>query len=221
MTVATHVKSVVGDPLNPASLAGRARRRRWEMFQEQFPDLGSMRILDLGGYIARWRDLPEHPAEVVTLNLDPEAPPAENWARAVPGDACTPPEWLFGERFDLVYSNSLIEHVGGHQRRGQLAAAIHALAPHHWIQTPYRYFPIEPHFLAPGLQHLPRAVQAQIVIRWPIGNYGIVRDRATALRRLMGIELLSRSELAAYFPSATIERERFLGLTKSLIAVER
>jgi hypothetical protein len=138
---------------------------------------------------------------------------------SVVGDACDMPSGL--PTVDVVYSNSVIEHVGGHWRRQRFAEGIRGAADRYWVQTPYRYFPIEPHFLAPGLQHLPRAVQAQIVIRWPIGNYAIVRDRATALRRLMGIELLSRSELAAYFPSATIERERLVGLTKSLIAVER
>lgn len=203
---------------SPDSLSAHLRRRRWERFARAFPDLADMHVLDVGGDARSWRIAGLRPAHVTLLNVTAQEV-TEDWMTSVVGDACDMPSGL--PTVDVVYSNSVIEHVGGHWRRQRFGKGIRGAADRYWVQTPYRYFPIEPHFLAPGLQHLPRAVQAQIVIRWPIGNYAMVRDRATALRRLMGIELLSRSELAAYFPSATIERERFLGLTKSLIAVER
>lgn len=217
MAVATHMKKVVADPLNPASLAGRARLRRWEMFHQRFPDLQDMRVIDLGGYIDRWRELGKHPAQLVTLNLDRQEPPTEHWARAVAGDACTPPDWLFDEQFDLVYSNSLIEHVGGHQRRCQLASAIHSLAPHHWVQTPYRYFPIEAHWILPGFQFLPVTVRASLAKTWRFGSEG-KSPPTRAVADVLSIELLSATEMKYYFPRSTLLRETFLGLSKSLIA---
>lgn len=52
--------------------------------------------------------------------------------------------------------NSPLEHVGGgHERRLRFAESVHALADRHRVQTPYRYFPIKPHWLAPGMQFLP------------------------------------------------------------------
>ena len=71
------------------------------------------------------------------------------------GDACDPVGAVGGRSFDLVYSNSVIEHVGGHQRRELFAQAVRDLAPSHWVQTPYRYFPLEPFWLFSAFQFLP------------------------------------------------------------------
>ena len=62
--------------------------------------------------------------------------------------------------YDVVFSNSLLEHVGGHAQRAALAREVRSLAPRHWVQTPYRYFPLEPHWLFPGMQ-FPLEAQAE------------------------------------------------------------
>jgi hypothetical protein len=151
-----------------------------------------------------------------------EAPPSETpeWISAEQGDACALPEHLRANEYDLVFSNSVIEHVGGHERRLRFAEAVHDLAPRHWVQTPYRYFPVEPHFLFPGFQFLPVAARSGIVRRWPLVHTP-PEDRATALRVAMWVELLSKTELAYYFPHSEIRPERIAGLPKSLIAIKR
>lgn len=217
MAVAARIRSVTGDPLAPQSLAARARRRRWRMFEQAFPALSEMRVLDLGGYVARWRDTPTRPLQVVALNLDHEEPPPEKWAHVVVGDACAPPVSLQREKFDLVFSNSLIEHVGGHYRCQQFASAVHSLAPHHWIQTPYRYFPVEAHWLFPGFQFLPVAIRAKLAYRWPLASER--SSRPTAVGDVLSVESLSTTEMRYYFPESNIYYERFLGLIKSVIAV--
>jgi hypothetical protein len=136
---------------------------------------------------------------------------------AISGDACALPDDL--PEVDLVYSNSVIEHVGGHWRRERFAQGIRDAAPRYWVQTPYRYFPIEPHFLFPGLQYLPRGAQAVALRCWPLGSGRHVADRADALSRVLDIELLSKAEMQAYFPDAVLNKERIGGLVKSLIAV--
>jgi hypothetical protein len=77
------------------------------------------------------------------VNLLPESSETD-WITAVQGDACD----LRDAEFDPVYSNSLIAHLRGHARRCDFASVVHAMASHHWVQTPYRYFPIEPHWLS-------------------------------------------------------------------------
>jgi hypothetical protein len=139
--------------------------------------------------------------------------------RGVEGDACDPPDNLGG--FDLVFSNSVIEHVGGHWRRMQYAKFVRAAGTSYWMQSPYRYFPIEPHFVVPALQHLPPIVQANVVARWPVGNYASLADTDIALDRVMAIELLSKAEIQRYFPDATLIPERVGPLVKSWIAVRR
>lgn len=133
------------------------------------------------------------------------------------GDACLPPEWLLGQSFDLVYSNSLIEQVGGHQRCNALARVVHEAAPHHWVQTPYRYFPVEPHWLFPGMQFLPARAKARVASSWPCGFMS--STKATAVDDVLSVSLLSITEMAHYFPRSEILADKFLGVTKSIVAV--
>jgi hypothetical protein len=212
------VRQYVTDGARPGSLSGRARASRWSEFTARFPDLSAMRVLDLGGVPAQWTSRPDRPAAVVVLNLEMSTDPAPSWLRAVRGDACDLPGELRGERFDLVFSNSVLEHVGGHARRAAFADTVRAAAPHHWVQTPYRYFPVEPHWLLPGFQFLPVPARAELSRRWP---YGHIRsaDRAAALADVTSVELIGRTELAGYFPGSEIWAERFGGLVKSLVAV--
>jgi hypothetical protein len=135
--------------------------------------------------------------------------------RYVLGDACTLE--IAGE-FDLVVSNSLIEHVGGHQRRAQLAQTIRGAAPHYWVQTPYRYFPIEPHWVFPGGQFLPVALAAKIPRHWKLAYERASTDH-DAVAAALEIELLSATEMRHYFPDADLWHERFAALTKSLVSV--
>lgn len=209
------------------SLSARARARRFGMLLDRFPELAQMRVLDLGGEPHTWRAAPVRPREVVLLNLgwqtgrqEAELGDDGAWMSVVAGDACAPPASLRRERFDLVFSNSVIEHVGGHARRRAFAAAVHDLAPAHWVQTPNRYFPLEPHWVCPGFQFLPPRAQARVMRHWPVGNYSArAWTREEALRLVLGTELVSETQMRFYFPASDILHERFAGLTKSLIAV--
>ena len=230
------------------------RRRRWDLLSGRFPNLSEMRVIDLGGLADAWCDAPLRPRELVVLNVPSWSSRAVSSqdrigpttvVRHVAGDACNPPEELLRERFDLVHCNSVIEHVGGHQRRIDLANAIYQLGDHHWVQTPYRYFPIEAHTLFPGLQFLPMGLRARAARRWPVGNmlrfspdWPQTAERAASLSAdapgrplrelspeyavlgLQSIELLSMTEMQAYFPTSEILHERVLGVTKSLIACQ-
>jgi hypothetical protein len=204
-----------------ARLAAAQQRRRWEMFLERFPAINEMRVLDLGGSAPSWLAGPARPAELVLVNLpafsanDARHVEGVPWMRSVPGDACQPgPGW---GRFDLVYSNSVIEHVGGLERRERFAETVHAHADRHWVQTPYRYFPIEPHYRLPFVQHLPTGVRAELVRRWPYAAMG-PRHRAEPVADMLAIELLAFTDFRHYFPDSEIVVERLVGLPKSMIA---
>jgi hypothetical protein len=88
-----------------------------------------------------------------------------------------------------------------------------------WIQTPYRYFPIEPHFVFPWFQHLPVAAQRSVAARWPLVPAQFPTDPGEILEEVMEIELLSITEMRCYFPGAAIRFERAGGLVKSILAV--
>jgi hypothetical protein len=206
----------VVDAYDPDSLSARARMGRWRTFERFFPEIGEMTVLDLGGDARAWRLAPVRPRHVFLLNTF-EQEVEEPWMSGIVGDACDPPEL---PESDLTYSNSVIEHVGGHWRRERFAATVRR-AERYWVQTPNRYFPIEPHFMFPLLQHLPRAAQRGLVARWPFGNHAEVTDPSQALVDVLEIELLSATEMRFYFPDAELWRERLLGFTKSFAAVKR
>jgi hypothetical protein len=214
--LARRLRHLIADPMESRSVGTYLRSRRWDIFRERFPKITEMRVIDLGGTALHWQTSPLRPASVVVVNLVTDSSPVA-WINTVQGDACELPPELGGCTFDLVYSNSLIEHVGGHSHRSRFAQNVRSLAPHHWVQTPYRYFPIEPHWLFPGLQFLPQCARAAAIRHWPLSP--VRPDPQEALRDVLEVELLSKTEMEFYFDQSEIVHERVLGITKSLIAV--
>jgi Methyltransferase domain len=199
------------------SVAERMRLRRWEFIRTHLPELAEMNVLDLGGTLHWWQRAPARPNHVTIVNLDTSDADAR-WLTAITGDACHADELVAGQSFDLVFSNSLIEHVGGHQARSALAQVIRTLAPRYLVQTPYRYFPVEPHWLFPGMQFLPLPVRRAIAPRWPLGHtHGWPAPQA--LSEVMSTELIGATEMRTYFPDGKLYWERFLGLPKSIIVI--
>jgi hypothetical protein len=210
----------------PASFGARARARRRELLQRLFPELPSYRVLDLGGTAESWLRAEVSPKAVTVLNLHATEPLAERsrdelpkWIELVTGDACAPPAAVLDGAYDLVFSNSLIEHVGGAARRAMLAEVVREAAPRYWVQTPYRYFPVEPHYLFPGYQFLPVPARARLARSWPLIH---TRDTTWAggVGTALEVELLGATEMRYLFPDSTLHRERLAGLTKSLVAVK-
>lgn len=204
-----------------SSLAGRARARRWDRFLKTFPDLERLKVVDLGGTPEFWSGSPIHPKELTVVNLAASSTPVPEWIEVVTGDACKAADAVRKD-YDLVFSNSTIEHVGGHDRCLAFAETVKTLGPRHWIQTPYRYFPIEPHFVSPGFQFLPIALRQHVAARWPLSyTKSMGSNLDDPLGAVLWTELLSRTHMKYYFPGSEIVSERFAGLTKSLIAVRR
>ena len=202
----------------PDSWGARRRDRRWAWLVETFPDLAEMSVLDLGGRVDTWQRAPVRAKHVHVVNLEPLPTELPAWAEADHADACALPGHIARRRYDLVFSNSVIEHVGGHERRLRFAEAVRTLADAYWVQTPYRYFPVEPHWIAPPMQFLPVAVRTAFAYRWPLAHTR-PRDRADALDSVLWTELLDRTQLRHYFPDAELRAERVLGMVKSLIAM--
>ncbi len=196
--------------------------RRWEMFRESFPRIENLRVLDLGGTVESWQRAPVRPGHVTVLNLLEPGESEDDSIVPVTGDACHAREALekanAETHFDVVFSNSLIEHVGGHARRLELAEQLRQLAPRYWVQTPYRYFPLEPHWLFPGMQFMPVAARTKIAMHWPLVHTK-PENVDDARHEVLWTELIGIAEMREYFPTATILHERVLGITKSIVAV--
>jgi hypothetical protein len=177
-----------------------------------------MTVLDLGGEPQAWKDAPVLPEHVVCVNLLDFTPVATDDISAVIADALDMPASVLNQKFDLVYSNSLIEHVGGAEQRRRLAAIITEVGTHHWVQAPYRYFPIEPHWVFPFFQFLPLSVKATISRHWDMGGYSSRGNKESAVDLALEVDLPSITDFRYLFPSSDIVIERLAGLPKSLIA---
>ncbi|MDX6370590.1 MAG: hypothetical protein QOG93_2092 [Gaiellaceae bacterium] len=184
-------------------VSSRARRRRYRVFVEALGLRDDERVLDVGCGSAGLRALDDR-HDVTGLDARPQPRYAGGQEHFVRGDALALP-FADGE-FDVAYSNSLIEHVEPADR-ARLAAEIRRVAGRFFVQTPNRWFPVEPHVLLPLFQFLPRALRRRL---WRFGASG---------EEFQDIALLDRRELARLFPDALILRERFGPLTKSLMAV--
>lgn len=202
-----------------AALSLRFRRRRMQRFLRAFPVSAETRILDIGGTPECW-DLIDECPRVTLLNTPRAKEDLRGAADWVAGDGRALP--FRDGAFDIVFSNSVIEHVGDAPSQARFAREVMRVGRSYWVQTPNRRFPVEQHLLTPFVHWLPRSWQRAIVPRFTV--WAAV-TRVTSDRRqfyldhyLADVRLLTAGELRRLLPDARIIRERFLGWTKSLIA---
>jgi len=191
-------------------------------FAQEFLLTPETRVLDVGGTPDCWRLLPVQP-RLVFLNTPR--------AREEVGEGC---QWVAGDgrrlpfrdrAFDIVFSNSVIEHVGDAESQRQFASEIARVGRSYWVQTPNRWFPLEQHLLTPFIHWLPRSWQQALVPRFTV--WGLLVRTTPDRRRfylrhyLSEVKLLAETELKDLFPGAQVLRERFCGWTKSLVAFRR
>jgi 2-polyprenyl-3-methyl-5-hydroxy-6-metoxy-1,4-benzoquinol methylase len=208
----------IADNQSERSAAHRMRRRRFQLFLSLLERVSRpVSILDVGGSPAFWRSMgfvAREDAAITLLNID--VLPDESGFEIVTGDARAMSEFRDGQ-FDVVFSNSTIEHVGTWQDQERAAAEMRRVGQRYFVQTPNRYFLIEPHFLIPGFQFLPLTVRANLLTRMRLGWVPRARNYDSARRTVEQIRLLTRREMMALFPGASLHVERFAGLAKSFV----
>jgi len=207
------------------SLAYRFRQRRFALLRPMIEHVisakGHCRIADIGGTEYYWQIagdfIARSPVEIHLINLD-KAKTSSPKLVGHAGDACDLKAFS-DDDFDLVHSNSVIEHVGDWKRMTAMAREVRRLAPAYFVQTPNFWFPYEPHFRAPLFHWLPEPVRAQLLLRFNLGFGGRRKTMEQAMQGVQSSSLIGASQMAALFPDANILRERFGTLTKSLMAV--
>lgn len=201
--------------------ADGCRRRRFKVFQAMVEGLPKpIRILDVGGTPTFWERMglagdPNY--QITLLNIYPLDGLSSNM-RAVLGDARSMSGFGANE-FDIAFSNSVIEHVGSLDDMDRMACEVRRVAKRYFIQTPNRFFPIEPHFVFPLFQFMPLRLQVMLGCRFSLGWFSKFPSKEAAKREIESIRLLTRSELRALFPGAHIVKETYWGLTKSFVAL--
>ncbi len=210
-----------------------ARRKRGEIFLAQLrPRLGD-RILDLGGddggHIAQILPFREG---VVVADISPEslrrASDLFGFETLLLDESGRIPEPE--QSFDIVFCSSVIEHAtvdkvvletymttaafekAAFERQTVLSREVRRVGKAYFVQTPNKHFVIESHTWLPGLiVLLPRAAQIRLIRSlnrwWP-------------KKSSPDWHLLTFQQMQRLFPDAHVVRERWLGMTKSLIAIK-
>lgn len=216
------------------ALSRRFRARRAKRFRTAFHLTEHSRVLDLGG----------SDGEHIRMVLEGTPVRRENVYIADVNEKALERAKTHGHRtallsedgkvpfpdgyFDVVFCSSVIEHVTVpkeelwehrdelfgrkaivHQRA--FADEISRISKSFWVQTPARSFFLETHCWLPFVGWLPRSAQLKVLrftghllTRHPPDYY-----------------LLTRGHMEALFPGARIVSERWLGLTKSWIALRQ
>lgn len=203
------------------SLAYRLRRKRFGHFLELLQRLPRpITILDVGGTETFWQMMGLEDSDEVSITLLNlfEGNPTSPRIRCEVGDGCDLSRYADGQ-FDVVFSNSVIEHVGTWPNQQRMAAEIRRVGRSYFVQTPNRYFPIEPHFQFPCFQFLPRRLKVRLLRSRPLGWYPRAENNIQAGDWADEIRLLTRREVERLFPEARVICEKVWGLTKSFMAV--
>jgi hypothetical protein len=195
------------------------RANRTRLFIRWLAPTEQTRILDVGGRPWDWGNFPVR-AKLTILNLDAIPDLAEqNGGRheIVTGDGTNLP--YPDGTFDIIFSNSVIEHLGTFERQRKFAEEARRVGRHLWVQTPARSFFMEPHLIAPFVHWLPRGVRKKI-LRYGTPWGWITKPTKDDVDDFINeVRLLNYSEMKSLFPDCHIHKERILGLTKSYVAV--
>jgi len=201
------------------------RRRRLKLFLSLLgePSDRPIRILDVGGTPQYWKATEDlwRPwrLEFTLVNIETEE--SDDGPFAIrEGDACNLSQYA-DNSFDMVHSNSVIEHVGHWREMSAMAREVRRLAPAYYLQTPNYGFPVEPHYRAPFYHWLPESTRAAILQKHRLGFRGPLGSFDAAMQDIQTVNLLTARQLRELFPDAELHRERVFGLTKSLTVIRR
>lgn len=208
------------------SLVNSFRRKRFELLKNRVekhirPD-SLFKILDIGGDIGYWKNIgwQNSQCRIYLLNLYAAEISEEDSKsfESVQGSGLNLP-YQRGD-FDLVFSNSVIEHVGSFENQLQFANEVKRLSDRYIVQTPSFWFPLEPHSLIPFFQFIPHSIRAFLIMWFDINYFPKASSYQDALQVSRSTLMLTKKEFRNLFPEAEIQVERLLGIPKSYTAIK-
>ena len=124
------------------SLANTLRRKRFRLFNDFIDSLPKpLKIIDVGGTQLFWEQmnfLPGKDVEITILNLNKPATDKPGFT-GIQADA-TDMSQIPDNHYDVAFSNSVIEHVGGIEEQQKMAGEMQRIAKNIFMQTPNRSF---------------------------------------------------------------------------------
>ena len=192
----------------------RSRERKLRLFLEELRPTAETTVLDVGadelgfgeGDVCAtmnfFEELYPWPERITALGLHDGAGFRTRYPHIpyVQADACALP--FEAGAFDIVFSNAVIEHVGGRERQRKLVSEAIRVGRRVFITTPNRRFPVEVHTRLPFVHWLPDAISHRV--------YGAAGKEIGS-----GLDLLTRWSFVQLFPG----RVRVISLGLTLVAI--
>jgi hypothetical protein len=221
------------DSNNSKSLSYQFRARRDVRLRQLISEVAREKnapisIIDVGGRVPYWHRvgldfLRECRATVTVTNIVEEEledfEKRDGLFKTAVLDACDMGH-VPDHAFDLVHSNSVIEHVGNWSRMRAFAGEVVRVSRRYYVQTPNFWFPIDPHHAkAPFIHWLPRHLAARWMTHFAVSWGGKLASLDAAYDHLDYTNMLDERQFRSLFPGAEIHHERVLGLVKSFVAI--
>lgn len=200
----------------PNALGKNFRNRRFQLFAELCAKLPRpFTMLDVGGTVEFWQDnVAALGCDLTVINIFEQ--PAKAGIKVLLGDACDLSRFA-DKSFDVVFSNSVIGHVGGWEQQQKMAREVRRVGRRCFLQTPNQGFPVDWRTLMPFFHWLSPAAQAWWFQKIRVGRYQRAKTRDEAWHLATRVRNLNRREMLTMFPDATLVPERVAGFTKSFI----
>lgn len=209
----------VADFQQENSLGHKKWLERIKIFIDFISDLPKpITILDVGGTEFFWDMVGftgDKNFKITLLNLYKVETKYAN-IKSVKGDGRYMEQFKDNE-FDIVFSNSVIEHVGKFKEQKKMAKEMQRVGKRYFLQAPSFYSPIEPHFFFPFFQFLPLEIKILLLRNFDLGAYKVTPEKEKAKKILESINLPTKSELSKMFPESKIRKEKIFGFTYSYI----
>jgi ubiquinone/menaquinone biosynthesis C-methylase UbiE len=193
------------------------RAKRVRKLVSMYPNLNEMSVLDVGGRPIIWELLAKEcnirPKKLILLNTEEEEASFDQYERVI-GDGRNLP--YPDNTFDLVFSNSVIEHVGNETDKIAFAQECLRVGKNIYIQTPNKWFPVETHLVTLFIHWFPQEWFKKLSFL-SIRFLFLLSNRQQFQDIVSGIRLVDKQQLKTFFPQRTIVTERFFGIAKSFI----
>lgn len=182
------------------NITSKLKRKRMAIFFEIMKIKGDETILDIGaGGGELWTEFSSL-GNLNLIGLDIEYINSSIYKKFIVDDAKNLCQFN-DKSIDIVFSNSVLEHVGDFEQQKLMANEIMRVGKKFFIQVPNKHFPVEPHYFIPFLQYLPIKRQKCIT--------------RILFKESEEIHLPTKKQLVLLFSGAEIMQEKFFGLTKS------
>lgn len=210
---------------NAGSFVNRMRRKRFALIENEIEQLinqkGNIKILDIGGEIKYWQNIgwqnPNCTIYILNLDVANNLPSPAGYVE-VKGNALSLP-YQYGD-FDLIFSNSVIEHVGSRKNQEIFASEVKRVCDKYIIQTPSFWFPLEPHSLIPFFQYIPHAIRAFFILWFNINYFPKAKNYKEALVTSRSTIMFTKYRFTKLFPDAFCQVEKFAGIHKSYTVIK-